>query len=95
MMNLGAILKMLGIKVPPETVGQIEAILPRVPAIVQQTIASVNGALKVYDERLARIETLQLKILEKLDEHNSDTRPAGIGGTQRAIERGESVFGAD
>ena len=77
---------MLGIKVPPETIGQIEAILPRVPAIVQQSIASINGALRVYDERLARIEATQLRILEKLDEHNSSERPAGIGATQQRLE---------
>lgn len=87
-MNLGAILKMLGIKIPPETLKQIEEMIPQVPRIVQQTIATVNFSLKSYDERLKVIEETQLKILEKLDERDSDTRPAGIGATQRALESG-------
>jgi hypothetical protein len=90
-MNLGAILKMLGIKVPPEVVGQIEAILPKLPAIIQQSIATINGALRTYDERLTNIEQTQLRILEELQNVNSSERPAGIGATQRAFESGNGT----
>jgi hypothetical protein len=93
MMNLGAILKMLGIKIPPETVKQIEDLIPKIPGIVQQGIITINAALRRYDDRLARIERTQLQILEALHERNSNHHPAGVGANGRALESG--VNGAD
>ena len=89
-MNLGSLLKILGLKIPPETVAKIEAFISRIPAMVSQVAAVVNQV----DERVLKIErTLQLveaqqrEILEVLKKHDPDG--AGIGYTQLALERGE------
>jgi len=106
-MNLGLLLKMLGVKVTPEQIAAIEAIIPQIPGKIQQTINVVNAALQNFDERLRVLEDRQLKhrewlesrllllefrILEEYARRNdgdngSDIRPAGIGATQRTIER--------
>jgi hypothetical protein len=99
MMNLGGILKMLGIKISPETTAQIEAVIPQIPTIVQQGIATVNGAVQNFDQRLKALEAasktnteLLVKILEAQYERNSDIRPAGVGATQqRALESGNGA----
>ena len=106
-MNLGLLLKMLGVKVTPEQIAAIEAIIPQIPGKIQQTINVINAALQNFDERLQILEDRQLKhrdwlenrlmileyrLLEEYAGRNdgdegSDIRPAGIGATQRAIER--------
>jgi len=92
-MNLGGILKMLGVKISPQTTAQIEAVIPQIPSIVQQGIATVNGAVQNFDQRLKALEAasktnteLLLKILEVQNERDSDIRPAGTGATQRSLE---------
>lgn len=98
-MNLGALLKMLGIKVPPEVVKQIEAMIPQLPGKVQETIVLINAAVQNFDGRLRQIELVQkghssllVSILEELhgqrnNRDSDDARPAGIGATQRELER--------
>jgi DNA repair exonuclease SbcCD nuclease subunit len=51
-MNLGMILKMLGVKVAPEQLAQLEAIIPQIPAKISEVIAYLNGAIKNFDDRL-------------------------------------------
>ena len=65
-MNLGIILKMLGVKFAPEHVARIEEMIPQVPAKVNQAIAVMNGALRNFDDRLKAIENKQIEILEVL-----------------------------
>lgn len=94
-MNLGLLLKMLGVKVTPEQIAAIEAIIPQIPGKIQQTINVINAALQNFDARLRALEQNQLIILKQLEDirdggrNNSDDggdiRPAGIGATERAI----------
>jgi len=90
-MNLGMLLKMLGVKISPEDLAKIEATIPQLPKIVQQMITVVNG----FDERLRLIELSQLthdkillRILEGVEnarsDSSSDIRAAGIGATELA-----------
>lgn len=87
-MNLGTVVKMLGIKVPPETVAQIEAIIPQLPARANQVIQVVNSSLQNFDERLRALEAGQREILEVLHGRTDNDKPAGVGHTQLALERG-------
>jgi hypothetical protein len=57
-MNLGAILKMLGVKISPETLAQIEALIPQVPAKANELISANMAAIKNFDERLRTLEEL-------------------------------------
>jgi hypothetical protein len=95
-MNFGALLKMLGIKVPPETVAQIEVILPQLPAKIQGVIGLVNLAVQNFDARLRSMEQSQaaqlailVKILEEFENGRNDSdsefRPAGTGLNGRSI----------
>jgi hypothetical protein len=87
-MNLASILKMLGVKVPPEHIAAAEKLIPRLPELVGQVILRIND----FGERQARIEKMQeenrLMLAEILQEvklgryDDSDTRPAGTGATQ-------------
>ena len=93
-MNLGTILKMLGVSVPPDTVKKIEEFIPQVPARANQLIGVVNGTLQNFDARLVKLERMlqlmeaqQREILEVLKKNDPDA--AGIGHTQLALERGE------
>jgi len=89
---------MLGVKIPPETVAQIEAIVPQLPAKIQEIIGVVNSTLQNFDKRLKAIETalaaqneLLVKLLEvyngRTDSGGDSAIPAGTGATQRIIER--------
>jgi len=55
-MNLATILKMLGVKIPPDKMAAIEAFIPQIPVKGQQVIDGVNFALKNFDERLRALE---------------------------------------
>lgn len=88
-MNLGMLLKMLGVKISPEDLAKVEAIIPQIPARAQQLIAFANN----LDARLKSVERKQVEILEALHGSDSDTRPAGAGATQRAIEHGTNGAG--
>jgi hypothetical protein len=98
-MNLGSVLKMLGVKIEPVVIAKIEAAIPQMPALVNAVVARVN----TFDERIrfieikqAACEDLLLRILREVEsgrfEFDGD-RPAGIGATQRAIESVGSVNG--
>lgn len=65
-MNLGTILKMLGIKLPPDKLAQIEAMLPQVPAKINEVLKANQAAIVRYDEKLDGIERRQLIILDRL-----------------------------
>ncbi len=102
-MNLGLLLKMLGVKVTPEQVAMIEAIIPQVPGKIQQIVAVVNGSLQNFDMRLRALEenqralmTICIRLLEVINAgsgSSSDTTiSAGIGATERAYN-GRSTGG--
>jgi hypothetical protein len=55
-MNLATILKMLGVKIPPDKMAALEAFIPQIPMKGQQVIDGVNFALKNFDERLKALE---------------------------------------
>jgi len=92
MINLASIVKLLGIKVPPEQIAEVEKIFPHVPGLVKHCIGRFNG----YDQRLQLLEAQNRIILEKLTEMSNaryeqtdavrDTViPAGSGATERAF----------
>lgn len=66
-MNLGTILKMLGIKLPPDKLAQIEAMLPQIPGKVNEIITANAAAIKRYDEKLEGIERRQHLIMDSLN----------------------------
>ena len=90
-MNLSFIMRALGIKITPEQCAQIEAIIPQIPAKIQEIVIAVNGSLRNFDERLKIIEATQRVIVEvlcdvrrKLDDSDGDNaRPAGRGDNER------------
>lgn len=86
MMNLGSILKMMGVKVAPEHVAKAEEIIPQLPGLINRIVQTFNSTIKNFDDRLARIEAALLRI-ENGNNGSDDTRPAGVGATQRVIER--------
>lgn len=88
---------MLGVKIAPEQVAMIEAIIPQIPSHVQGAVALINGAVKNFDQRLQALERGQKEILEALnygrpDSGGGDTLSAGIGVTQ---QRYDGTNGAD
>ncbi len=101
-MNLGLLLKMLGVKVTPEQVAMIEAIIPQVPGKIQQVVTVINGSLQNFDHRLRALETQEslnaaclvriLEILEHGRNDNDNTLSAGTGATERAYN-GRSTGG--
>lgn len=54
---LPQLLKAFGINVPPETVAQIEALIPQIPSHLQQATRVINSTIQNFDKRLAAIET--------------------------------------
>src|SRR5579864_1995667 len=66
-MNLAFILKALGVKVSPEQVAAIEALIPQIPGKIQQTIEVINAALQNFDHRLMVLET-EIKWLKQTGE---------------------------
>jgi hypothetical protein len=86
-MNLGLLLKMLGVKIAPEQIAQIEALLPQLPGKLQEIIGVVNSSLQNVDHRLRAIEaqimllntaiTAQNEFLIKLVEVQNGGRPYG------------------
>lgn len=80
-MNFVAILKMLGIKLAPETAAQIQAMIPQIPGKVNELIKANAAAIKNFDERLSRIEAA-LERLEHGPRHdggNSNYKRIGAG----------------
>lgn len=61
MQGLNMLLGALGIKVPPETVAQIEMMLPQVPGILMNSV-------KVVNETLANLNARQLAVEERLQQ---------------------------
>jgi hypothetical protein len=62
-MNLGSILRILGVKMTREQVKQLEEILPQIPAKAGEVVKAVNDSLRNFDERLRGIEARQEEIL--------------------------------
>ncbi len=93
-MNLGLLLKMLGVKVTPEQIAMIEAIIPQIPGRIQQAVTVINGSLQNFDQRLKAIEealaaqnALLIGVMGAINGRQDDgdsAIPAGIGATQRA-----------
>jgi hypothetical protein len=78
---------MLGVKVPPEHIAAAEKLIPQLPALASAVIQKVNE----FGERQARIEAALERIEALYVNGDSDTRPAGTGATQSAIERAGGV----
>jgi len=81
MMALGSIFKMLGVKVPPATVAQIEALIPQIPTKANELIAANMAAIKNFDDRLQVLEGLaeqhRLTLQMILEEVQKNGRRAG------------------
>lgn len=102
-MNLVKILQMFGVNVKPEHIKAAEELIPKLPGLVEQTVSRIDSGMNNFDQRIKTLETraeesrfLLAEILQevRLGRHDdSDTRPAGAGATQLAIERGEPVNG--
>lgn len=69
-----AVLKGLGIKIPPETIAAIEALAPQIPSMVQKFLQIFDANVREFDARLKAIEQNQIKILEGLNGNRIDTR---------------------
>jgi hypothetical protein len=88
-MNLAFVLKALGIKIAPEQISMIEAVIPQLPAKAVEVVGVVNRALVNFDQRLAALEENQrnlmmvcLQLLEVINvgPDSGDTAiPAGTG----------------
>jgi hypothetical protein len=103
-MNIGTILKVLGVKITPEQVAQLETVLPQIPQravevirYVNQTAADVAVRLEAL-ERSAEMtrsvvngmaETLE-RIEMRLDTDDTKVYPAGTGAMQRLLEEGRT-----
>lgn len=66
-MNLSTILKLLGIKITPEQIAQLEIVIPQIPARAVEIIKFINQTAASMDARLSAVETRQGMILQKLD----------------------------
>ena len=57
-MNRGMqiLLKSLGLEVTPETLAMLSALLPQIPAKINEVITHVNATLQNFDQRLKTIE---------------------------------------
>lgn len=100
-MNIGAVLKMFGVTVDQKHIKAAEDLIPKVPALVNEVVTKINAGMNNFDQRLRALEASNQEILGELrngrirdNDHDDDTRPAGIGGTQRELER-IGVNGAD
>lgn len=78
-MNLKSILKMLGIKIPDETMRQIEVLIPQLPQKVNELIAMNSAAVKNFDERLARIEDQLVFIGKVLETRYGGRASSSVG----------------
>ena len=66
-MNFGLIAKMLGLKLTPEQIAQVDAIVPQIPGKLQECVALIN----TFDARLKALSDGQAKILEVLNGRNN------------------------
>ena len=100
-MKLDLILKMLGVKVAPETVAQIEAVLPQLPSKIQGVIALVNAAVQNFDERIKDIEFNQRSAYEEMQRRDRiltdwlEGRLNGLESQLGRIEDGRTDSGGD
>lgn len=86
-MNLGLIVKALGIKIPEEDLRKIEELLPKIPQIAGQLLSSQKATNDEIKERLKRIEFIlqansspvKQAIAERMLEHGNGTN--GYGDT--------------
>lgn len=91
MMNLGTVLKMLGVEISPTVLGQIEALIPQIPAKANELIAANMAAIKQFDDRLRAIEATQQQLLGQQDFITRSLRDGGR--TERDGHRGEDPSG--
>ena len=62
--GLTMMLKAFGISIPPETLEQINTLIPHLPSVVSNVASKVN----TFDQRLAQIEAIQIRLLDHLKE---------------------------
>jgi hypothetical protein len=100
-MNKGMqfLFKSLGIEITPETMAMLAALLPQLPAKINEVVQAVNAALTNFDMRLRAIEACldaigheQARINAELQEvaQNGRREPAAIlgPGAGNAIDTG-------
>lgn len=61
------LLKSLGIEITPEQISMVEALIPKIPKLLNDAVNTVNSAIRNFDERLKAIEQRQKSIEEQLD----------------------------
>jgi hypothetical protein len=66
-MNLTAILRVLGVKITPEQIAQLEAIIPQIPARSKAIIEAVNQMIERNDAKMDAIVQQQQAIRAKFD----------------------------
>ncbi len=60
-MGIQMLLKALGVNITPEQAAMVEALIPQIPAKLNQVVVSVNSSMENFDQRL--------KTLERQSEH--------------------------
>jgi hypothetical protein len=66
-MNLTAILRVLGVKITPEQIAQLEVIIPQIPARSKAIIEAVNQMIERNDAKMDAIVQQQQAIRAKFD----------------------------
>jgi len=65
-MQLTTILKMIGVEVTEETLEMLQALIPQLPAKVNEVVTAINLTLQNFDARLNALEQSQLQQNELL-----------------------------
>ena len=65
MINLSTILKVLGVKITPEQVAQLEVAIPQIPQRAVQIIEHVNGMVARMDKRFQDLHNEVIKLRQK------------------------------
>lgn len=103
-MSLALIMKALGVKIPPETLAQVERIIPQIPARANQAIQLINAAVQQADQRARALEARMQILEDKIDAlvnllvRDAVRRSAGNSGRiadAGGSDRGLSAPGAD
>ena len=90
MFNLGVIMKAVGVKIAPDKLAQIEAMIPQIPAKVNELINFNAAAVRRYDEKLEEIHQKQILLAGQL---NQIKEMIADGQRSRDLQRtGVTVF---
>jgi hypothetical protein len=59
MKGIAMMLKALGVEITPEQIAMLQALIPQLPAKVNEAFSTINAALANFDARLRALETRQ------------------------------------